>query len=273
MSITINTIAGGAVSRATLAITVTNGTATSVTATKTGDSVSLVHDSTSDIWTGSVTPGTWTVTATDGTHTQTDYVTVSGVAVYELSLRLQDIPNAYTQLEYIEGNGTQYIDTGYTPTSTTKLTVTAMFISVTGYETLAGATQFCIQRNNTTTNICGDYFGTWQSANSIAAQTNAKLNFTLDAVTNKFSIGSVSKTWSRGSKTPSGTIQLLKKYGEEIFGSQRHYIAQIYNSGTLARNMYPARRNSDSVLGMYDTVNNVFYTNAGTGTFTAGPAV
>ena len=33
----------------------------------------------------------------------------------------------------------------------------------------------------------------------------------------------------------------------------------------------PARRNSDSVLGMYDLVTDTFFTNGGTGTFTAGP--
>ena len=35
----------------------------------------------------------------------------------------------------------------------------------------------------------------------------------------------------------------------------------------------PAKRKSDNVLGMYDIINGTFYTNAGSGTFTGGPAV
>lgn len=38
----------------------------------------------------------------------------------------------------------------------------------------------------------------------------------------------------------------------------------------LVRNLIPAK-NSSGTLGLYDAVNNVFYTNAGTGIFTAGP--
>ena len=35
----------------------------------------------------------------------------------------------------------------------------------------------------------------------------------------------------------------------------------------------PAKRNSDNVLGMYDLISNTFFTNQGSGTFTAGPEV
>jgi hypothetical protein len=48
------------------------------------------------------------------------------------------------------------------------------------------------------------------------------------------------------------------------------YYLKIYNSGTLVRNMLPCK-NISGILGLYDIVNNIFYTNAGTGTFTAGP--
>ncbi|MCQ2568256.1 MAG: hypothetical protein MJ163_01485, partial [Alphaproteobacteria bacterium] len=48
----------------------------------------------------------------------------------------------------------------------------------------------------------------------------------------------------------------------------------IYNdSGEIVFNGIPAKRNSDNVVGMWDTVTKTFFTNAGSGTFTAGPAV
>ena len=37
--------------------------------------------------------------------------------------------------------------------------------------------------------------------------------------------------------------------------------------------MYPCIRKSDGAPGMYDIVNDVFYTNSGTGTFTTGPFI
>lgn len=49
------------------------------------------------------------------------------------------------------------------------------------------------------------------------------------------------------------------------------YYCQIYDNNELVRNMIPCYRKSDNEIGMYDTVNDVFYTNQGTGTFTKGP--
>jgi len=50
----------------------------------------------------------------------------------------------------------------------------------------------------------------------------------------------------------------------------RLYYCRIYDGDMLVRNFVPCRRNSDGVLGVYDRVNDVFYANAGSDTFTAG---
>jgi len=60
--------------------------------------------------------------------------------------------------------------------------------------------------------------------------------------------------------------------------AQSHFIgrveySKIYDNGTLVRNMIPCYRRSDLKPGMYDTVNNVFYTNSGSGEFILGPVV
>lgn len=47
----------------------------------------------------------------------------------------------------------------------------------------------------------------------------------------------------------------------------RIYYAKIWDNGTLIRDFIPAVRNDDGVIGMYDQVNDVFYTNDGTGSF------
>ena len=55
-----------------------------------------------------------------------------------------------------------------------------------------------------------------------------------------------------------------------VSGSKIKY-CKIWQSGTLVRDFIPVKRNSDNVIGMYDTVTNTFFENAGTGTFIAGP--
>ena len=42
------------------------------------------------------------------------------------------------------------------------------------------------------------------------------------------------------------------------------------SSGVIVRNLVPCYRKIDSTLGMYDVVNNVFYTRTGSGSFTKG---
>jgi len=44
----------------------------------------------------------------------------------------------------------------------------------------------------------------------------------------------------------------------------------IRQASTVVHNLVPVRRNSDNVLGMYDTVSDTFFSNQGDGTFTAG---
>lgn len=50
----------------------------------------------------------------------------------------------------------------------------------------------------------------------------------------------------------------------------RIYSFKIYDNDFLVRNFVPCYRISDGVVGLYDVINDVFYTNAGTGDFTKG---
>jgi hypothetical protein len=47
------------------------------------------------------------------------------------------------------------------------------------------------------------------------------------------------------------------------------YRCKYWNGTTLQRDFIPVKRKTDGVIGLYDLVNKVFYTNAGTGTFKA----
>ena len=61
----------------------------------------------------------------------------------------------------------------------------------------------------------------------------------------------------------------------DLKSSFKLYNCKITNkdTNTLERNFIPCYRNSDNVVGLYDLVNNVFYTNQGTGSFTYGSVI
>lgn len=52
--------------------------------------------------------------------------------------------------------------------------------------------------------------------------------------------------------------------------NQRLYYAKFYESGELKVSLIPCYRKSDGEIGLYDKVNNKFYTNQGTGEFIKG---
>ena len=51
------------------------------------------------------------------------------------------------------------------------------------------------------------------------------------------------------------------------------FSCQIYDGNNKIRDFIPAKRNSDNVIGLYDKLNNKFYTNSGTGTFLSGKEI
>lgn len=71
------------------------------------------------------------------------------------------------------------------------------------------------------------------------------------------------------------TLRLFYGYNSCSSGKIAYYKHYKILSGKptlqLVLNLIPCYRKSDNVIGMYDTVNDTFYTNAGTGTFIKGP--
>ena len=67
------------------------------------------------------------------------------------------------------------------------------------------------------------------------------------------------------------TMHLLHSNGYDFgYTSGKVYYCKITVDGTLVRNFVPCYRKSDNIVGLYDLVNGVFYTNAGTGNFAKG---
>ncbi|GEM_PF-1749269 len=173
----------------------------------------------------------------------------------------------YNVVEYIESTGTQYIDTGLTMEKSTtmrmeisaQLTSNGNWAGVNGYmqhqASLGGGNKglFVVDYNGNT-HIENVYFNDvlkynqdWTSAYSGAKNKVAVIG-----------MGNAENAW--------WTNISANKYAQ----IGKWYYIKVYRSGTLVRDYVPCVRNSDGVAGLYDKVENKFYTNSGTGSFGSG---
>ena len=192
------------------------------------------------------------------------------------------LPIGYILLEYIESSGTQYINTGYKMTSNyEELNMKFRFLDKYSSKTLIGTQDS--QYSDSTLYSINIYQSELFVANSHSVWSwNATVgaDYEIDISANGAN-GSVLVNGTTFSFDIKGNIDKKDNiliFCGEVAGtpnlsqaiSARLYFCKIYDNGTLVRNLIPAK-NSSGALGLYDAVNNVFYTNAGTGTFTAGP--
>ena len=183
-----------------------------------------------------------------------------------------NLPSGYTELEYIESTGTQYIDTG--------LAVKANTLADFDYQyTNCDSTNYVFgQVSGTATSIMG-YRTTriwWFKPTNLSNACDLNKHTVSFASDGKvYQDGQVLATMGSFSGTQSATMKLFAELNDENVinkGRVKIYNFTFKEGSTIVRDFVPAK-NSSGVVGMYDTVNNRFYTNQGTGTFTAGPVV
>ena len=193
------------------------------------------------------------------------------------------LPNAYTELEYIETTGTQYIDTGVlinTKTSRYETKINPTDASITN--AVFGTRNLSNQATTQSANIFlidGRWrldwaAGTVDYSSAVQSDTDYTISITGGrAVINETVYSHQYETRTNvnypfyiGNINNAGSV-----YTAHPGFSGKTYYSKLYNNDVLVFDGIPARRNSDNVIGMYDTVSGQFFTNAGTGMFTAGP--
>lgn len=184
------------------------------------------------------------------------------------------LPSGYKRLQYIQSTGTQYIKTGFVPNQDTRIVYDCY------RETASAADHFFgVRTGNTTTNAFNFYIynSGWRSGyNSATTSVNGPSTgrYLIDKDKNVTYInGETLGTATYASFTSGGEAYLfaMQNVGKGIaYGSHRLYSCQIYDNGTLVRDFIPCQT-SDGTVGLWDNINSVFYTNAGTGAFIEGP--
>lgn len=184
------------------------------------------------------------------------------------------LPEGYTQLDYIQSTGTQYIDSGVKGDSDVRVTadfeITAFGSGTTFIFGAQGTDSIRYTLGMTSAGAFRSDFGTAMTSGS-AASLNTR--YSADKNGNVCTVGGQTLTSAAATFTGTTNIYLFARSYSSISCSQiKMYRCKMYKAGTLVRDFVPAR-NSSGTLGLYDIVNGTFYTNAGSGTFIAGAEI
>ena len=193
---------------------------------------------------------------------------------YEWVYNSSRLPVGYTEVEYVENTGTSYFNTNFTPNQDTRIVMQYQMVTDTGAGRFWGAGAW----NSATgiePNYEGGYLGiswlgktSWTRFNNVAADYN---KHTLDLNKNylyldETLVGSNTYT-TRTASDPIGVFTYIgggrpsssTYWGVEHFKGKM-FSFQIYDNGTLVRDLVPCIKDSDNTVGAYDLVNDVFYT-------------
>lgn len=185
------------------------------------------------------------------------------------------LPNGYTRLLYIQSDGTQYIDTGFTPNQDTRVVCDVAYNtpSESGSRYLLGARQ----SNGVLTygiNAYGGIYQTMYNDETTDMGSGIATRFTIDKNKNVTTINGTSYTQTYSSFSCPGSMFIfaLNNNGAVYARSTATlYSSRIYDNGMLVRDFIPAK-NTSGVVGLWDDVNSVFYTDAAGGSF-ADPTI
>lgn len=190
------------------------------------------------------------------------------------------IPSGYTRLKYIQSTGTQYIDTGFKPNQDTRVVCDFDMVKnlnskdayIFGARIASGNTSFGFANLHNQTPWYATYAneaGNYDTGSNTGRHTvdMSKNNLIVDGTSiHTFTYETFQSSFNLHlfAVNTNGTVDTAQ------IGVVNLYSCQIYDNGTLVRDFIPCT-NASGTAGLWDDVNSVFYTSAGSGSFTAGP--
>ena len=189
------------------------------------------------------------------------------------------LPDGYTELEYLQSSGTQYIDTGVKPNNHSRVVCRIGGFPKTAYSQAAfgartsssSSDMFAFMGAEDVEGYRSDFYNNKKSAGAVSFSNP----FTIDKNENVTTLdGGVQITNENGTfSTPYSLFLFACNTGgspQVRISGAKIYFCKIYDNGNLVRDYVPCLDPSQ-VPGMYDLVNGQFYQNAGSGKFVAGP--
>ena len=222
-------------------------------------------------------------------------LTIGGVNLKELSIdgvktwQSGRLPADFTELEYIEATGTQYIDLGITGQNglSVELNIEVLSPVNSGGSCIIGSTNSSSQRCYITANPSYQPFawelgaGNYYVDHEDLAKFNQKYKLHIDWTKAKtvLKVDDVETTTLQNSFTfdnnnTNMTLFARNKSGtaEKFARARAHKDQYVWINGVLVGQFVPARHRGGT-LGLYNLLTNEFHINAGTGEFIAGTVV
>lgn len=183
------------------------------------------------------------------------------------------LPSEYQQVEYLESTGGAYIDTRYRPFDNFDVESINIWSKVNADNFwLCGAVNLSTFRQDIGIGRNAQRIYGYSTFNVLSSDVFYKIELTTTTV----SINNEKSTliYQGDNNYPSGLSFLLFKANGSILGPKgKIYYCKIVTTQSGTYEFIPCYRIADNVAGMYDIVNNMFYTNAGTGEFLVGADV
>lgn len=233
--------------------------------------------------------GTVTDVTNQCTFTPTTPLT-SSVETVTISYAADGVIFEYSQsikvrklLEYIESTGTQYIDTGIIPKSTTRVVMKFKYNTITrrqqhGWGSSGSAESFFMGIDGTNLEFISSVSNSYKVISTgISADSNIHI-FDLKSGSQKLDGIEYGTENTIGNTASTGqTLYLFAQHVEWSSAPNDYcdcnmYYCQIYDGDKLVRDYIPTTDSAD-VVCFYDEVTKTYYYNKGTGSFTAGPEV
>ena len=189
--------------------------------------------------------------------------------------------NGYTEVDYIESTGTQYIDTGIKLNQNSRVKIKYQYSAGSSTARVFGDAHdiskgwiLTTQDGTTNAKIQTLYGDTWKpqsnESQSIIPSTNI-VEFERNGVNQYVNNNLYYTNPSSNFETTSTAIVFGAYYNSLSLSSIKLYELWIWEDGTnISRHFQPCYRKSDNKPGLYDTVTKEFYTNQGTGEFLYG---
>lgn len=187
-----------------------------------------------------------------------------------------------TELEWIESDGSQYIDTGFVPNQDTRVVMDFELLSLNnayadpifGVRTSASSNAFYLWAVGTNT-AAEQYQSGYNNGSTYPGVARIGRHI-VDKNKNVTTVDDVTTTATYTAFTAAWTMLIFNSYNNGSLYNQttcmRFYSGKVYDNGTLVRDYVPMVT-SDGTAGLYDLVNNTFETDAAGGNFIAGPVV
>lgn len=234
---------------------------------------------------GTLTEGTSTITVSYGGKTTTFNVTVTEAPL---------LPTEYQQVEYIKSTGTQHIITDLMVETANNTSSNSVRLYTADIDF-----QFDEWQSSYATNIMAGFGAT---AGLWIGYANAVTNIAMGTSSGNYFSGDPTErhqyhwksengygVWTRDDSASISRAFATSAFGERDFdlfylkvasGTQNNfhfngklYSCKVFKSGVAVLDLYPCYRKNDGEIGLYDVVNNRFYTNNGSGTFLKGADV